>query len=88
VKEVDRCCVGRVHARAQGGQSRRVKPCSVRSYPIDDAGDVLADMPLGGEGPRGREALRFTGSYPDSGRRCELMALPDGCAVDLLGMDR
>jgi hypothetical protein len=58
-----------------------------RSYPIDEAGDVLAGMPLGGEDPRGRHALRFTGNYPDSGRRYELMALPDGCAVDLLGMN-
>jgi hypothetical protein len=58
-----------------------------RSYPIDEAGDVLAEMPVGGEDPRGRHALRFTGSYPDSGRRYELLALPDGCAFDLLGMD-
>jgi hypothetical protein len=58
-----------------------------RSYPIDEAGDVLAEMPLGGEDPGGREALRFSGSYPDSGRRYELMAMPDGSAVDLLGMD-
>lgn len=58
-----------------------------RSYPIDESGDVLADMPLGGEDTRGRHALHFTGSYPDSGRRYELVALPDGCAVDLLGMD-
>ena len=48
---------------------------------------MLAEMPLGGEDPRGRHALCFSGSYPDSGHRCELVALPDGCAVDLLGMD-
>ena len=48
---------------------------------------MLAEMPLGGEDPRGRHALRFTGSYPDSGRRYELLTLPDGCAFDLLGMD-
>jgi hypothetical protein len=37
---------------------------------------------------RAAGTLRFTGSYPDSGRRYELLTLPDGCAVDLLGMDR
>jgi hypothetical protein len=36
----------------------------------------------------GRHALRFTGRHRDSGRRFELVALPDGGAFDLLGLSR
>ena len=46
----------------------------------------MPELPLGGEDPLGRHALRFTGEYADSGRRFELVALPDGGAFDLLGM--
>jgi hypothetical protein len=34
----------------------------------------------------GRQALRFTGERPQRGRRVELVALPDGCAFDLIGI--
>ena len=34
----------------------------------------------------GRRALRFKGEHAGSGRRLELVALPDGGAFDLLGM--
>ena len=44
------------------------------------------ELPLGGEDPLGRHALCFTGRHPDSGRRFELVTLPDGCAFDLLGV--
>jgi hypothetical protein len=46
----------------------------------------VPELPLGGEDPVGRHALRFTGEYAGSGRRYELVALPDGGAFDLLGM--
>jgi hypothetical protein len=32
--------------------------------------------------------LRFTGEYARSGRRFEVVALPDGCAFDLLDVGR
>ncbi len=46
----------------------------------------MPGLSLGGEDPLGRHALRFTGEYAESGRRFELVALPDGGAFDLLGM--
>jgi hypothetical protein len=59
------------------------EPCS---YLLDPAVNYVPELPLGREDPLGRHALRFTGSHPDSGRRFELVALPDGGAFDLLGM--
>jgi len=59
------------------------EPCS---YLLDPAVNYVPELPLGGEDPLGRHALCFTGSHPDSGRRFELVTLPDGCAFDLLGM--
>jgi hypothetical protein len=59
------------------------KPCS---YLLDPAVNYVPELPLGGEDPLGRHALCFTGRHPDSGRRFELVTLPDGCAFDLLGM--
>ena len=61
------------------------EPCS---YLLDPAVNYVPELPLGGEDPLGRHALRFTGSCPQSGRRVELVTLPDGCAFDLLGMSR
>ena len=61
------------------------EPCS---YLIDPAVNYVPELPLGGEDSRGRHALRFTGECPRSGRRVELVTLPDGCAFDLLGMGR
>jgi hypothetical protein len=61
------------------------EPCS---YLLDPAVNLVPELPLGGEDPLGRYALRFTGSCPQSGRRVELVTLPDGCAFDLLGMSR
>ena len=58
------------------------------SYLLDPAVNFVPELPLGGEDPLGRHALRFTGSCPQSGRRVELVTLPDGCAFDLLGMSR
>ena len=59
------------------------EPCS---YLLDPAVNYVPDLPLGGEDPLGRHGLCFTGRHPDSGRRFELVTLPDGCAFDLLGM--
>ena len=56
------------------------------SYLLDPTVNYVPELPLGGEDPIGRHALRFTGEYTDSGRRFELVALPDGGAFDLLGM--
>jgi hypothetical protein len=56
------------------------------SYLLDLAVNYVPELPLGGEDPRGRHALRFTGAHRDTGRRFELVALPDGGAFDLLGM--
>jgi hypothetical protein len=56
------------------------------SYLLDPRVNYVPELPLGGEGPLGRQALCFTGRHPDSGRRFELVTLPDGCAFDLLGI--
>ena len=56
------------------------------SYVLDPAVNLMPEVPLGGEDPVGKHALCFTGRHPDSGRRFELVTLPDGCAFDLLGM--
>ena len=61
------------------------EPCS---YLLDPAVNYVPELPLGGEDPLGRHALCFTGRHPDSGRRFELVTLPDGCAFDLLGICR
>jgi hypothetical protein len=58
------------------------------SYLLDPTVNLVPEQPLGGEDPLGRHALRFTGECPQSGRRVELVTLPDGCAFDLLGMSR
>jgi hypothetical protein len=59
------------------------EPCS---YLLDPAVNYVPELPLGGEDSLGRHALCFTGRHPDSGRRFELVTLPDGCAFDLLGI--
>ena len=59
------------------------EPCS---YLLDPKVNYVPELPLGGEDPLGRHGLCFTGRHPDSGRRFELVTLPDGCAFDLLGM--
>ena len=56
------------------------------SYLLDPAVNYVPELPLGGEDPIGRHALCFTGRHPDSGRRFELVTLPNGCAFDLLGI--
>ena len=56
------------------------------SYVLDPTVNFVPELPLGGEDPLGRHALRFTGECPQSGRRVELVTLPDGGAFDLLGM--
>ena len=61
------------------------EPCS---YLLDPNVNYVPELPLGGDDPLGRHALCFTGRHPDSGRRFELVTLPDGCAFDLLGMSR
>jgi hypothetical protein len=60
------------------------EPCS---YLLDPAVNYVPELPLGGEDPLGQHGLCFTGRHPDSGRRFELVTLPDGCAFDLLGMN-
>lgn len=59
------------------------EPCS---YLLDPEVNYVPELPLGGEETLGRHALCFTGRHPDSGRRFELVTLPDGCAFDLLGI--
>jgi len=56
------------------------------SYLLDPKVNFVPELPLGCEDPLGRHAPRFTGEYAGSGRRFELVALPDGGAFDLLGM--
>ena len=56
------------------------------SYLLDRAVNFVPELPLGDEDPTGRHALRFSGEHAGSGRRFELVALPDGGAFDLLGM--
>ena len=58
------------------------------SYLLDPAVNYVPELPFGGPDAIGRHALCFTGRHPDSGRRFELVTLPDGCAFDLLGMSR
>jgi hypothetical protein len=58
------------------------------SYLLDPTVNLVPELPLGGQDPLGRHALRFTGECPQSGRPVELVTLPDGCAFDLLGMGR
>ena len=58
------------------------------SYVLDPTVNFVPELPLGGQDPVGRHALRFTGECPQSGRRVELVTLPDGCAFDLLGISR
>jgi hypothetical protein len=59
------------------------EPCS---YLLDPKVNYVPELPLGREGPVGRHGLCFSGRYADSGRRFELVTLPDGCAFDLLGI--
>lgn len=56
------------------------------SYLLDPEVNFVPELPLGGEDPTGRRALRFTGEDAGSGRRVDLVALPDGGAFDPLGM--
>ena len=56
------------------------------SYLLDPSVNFVPDLLVGGEDPMVRHALRFTGEDARSGRRLELVALPDGGAFDLLGM--
>ena len=56
------------------------------SYLLDPKVNFVPELPLGDTDPLGRHALRFTGEHAGSGRRFELVALPDGGAFDLLGM--
>jgi hypothetical protein len=56
------------------------------SYLLDPKVNFVPELPLGDTDPVGRHALRFTGEHAGSGRRFELVALPDGGAFDLLGM--
>ena len=56
------------------------------SYLLDPAINFVPEMLLGGEDPLGRHALRFSGEHAGSGRRFDLVALPDSGAFDLLGM--
>jgi hypothetical protein len=55
------------------------------SYLLDPKVNFVPELPLGGEDPLGKHALRFSGEHP-SGRPFELVALPDGGAFDLLGV--
>ena len=61
------------------------EPCS---YLLDPKVNYVPELPLGGADSVGRHGLCFTGRYPDTGRRFELVTLPDGCAFDLIGISR
>jgi hypothetical protein len=52
------------------------------SYLLDPAADFMPELPLGDADP----LVRFAGEGAGSGRRFELVALPDGGAFDLLGL--
>jgi hypothetical protein len=56
------------------------------SYLLDPEVNFVPELPLGDADPLGRHGLLFTGEDAGSGRRVELVALPDGGAFDLLGM--
>ena len=56
------------------------------SYLLDPTVNFVPELPLGDEDPVGRHTLRFTGEHAGSGRRFELVALPDGGAFELLGV--
>jgi hypothetical protein len=56
------------------------------SYLLDPKVNFVPELPLGGKDPTGQHALAFTGEHAESGRRFEVVALPDGGAFDLLGM--
>ena len=58
------------------------------SYLLDPVVNYVPELPVGAKDPVGRHALCFTGRYQDSGRRFELVTLPDGSAFDLLGTSR
>ena len=57
-----------------------------RSYLLDPAVNFVPELVLGDADPLGRHTLCFTGEHAGSGRRFELVALPDGGAFDLLGV--
>jgi hypothetical protein len=59
------------------------EPCS---YLLDPKVNYVPELPLGDGDPIGLHALWFVGCHPDTGRRFELVALPDGGAFDLLGI--
>jgi hypothetical protein len=72
----------RLQVRAMAHFDRR----EPSSYLLDPAVNYVPGLPLGGEDPLGRHALCFADRHPDSGRRFDLVTLPDGCAFDLLGI--
>jgi hypothetical protein len=56
------------------------------SYLLDPEVNFVPELPLDDADPIRRHALRFTSEHAGSGRRLELVALPDGGAFDLLGI--
>jgi hypothetical protein len=56
------------------------------SYVLDRKVNYVPELPLGDGDPIGLHALCFVGRHPDTGRRFELVALPDGGAFELLGI--
>lgn len=50
------------------------------SYLLDRRVNFVPELPLGDPDSLGRHALRFTGEDAGSGRRVDLLALPDGGA--------
>jgi len=59
-----------------------------RLYLLEPKVNLVPELPLADGDPTGRHALRFTGEDADSGRRVELVALPNRGAFDPLGMSR
>ena len=81
-----RGCVRHVPTRMQVRAMAHFDGREPSSYLLDPRVNFVPELPLGDEDPLGRHALRFTGEHAGSGRRLELVALPDGGAFDLLGM--
>ena len=74
-------------ADADAGWVRwRIRRPGAQAYLLDPRVNLVPELPLGDADPLGRHALRFTGEHAGSGRRLEMVALPDGGAFDLLGM--
>ena len=72
-------------AGARDGALRGARTVLVSARP---GGQLRARATARRRGSARPTGLCFIGRHPDSGRRFELVTLPDGCAFDLLGISR